>query len=664
MLAKPWGKLLHRRAELNVAAMFVFVTLAIGFASYQRLFSSFASYDDEGYVMISLRQFMAGGALYDQVYSQYGPAYYWLASLFHWVTDWPVTHDVTRIKTLAVWMSVSLLAAGWLYRVTRSAVISTMGLLFVSFHLERLAMEPGHPQELCLLAVAVCMFLATFVRGKSTDVRFLAGMGVATAVCFMTKVNVGLFLALSLSASLLFATRTGRMRNVLLGSVLAAMVVLPIVIGRHELFSWHGCRLPMLLTVSIALAMWASNKCRRTGLLARHTTDGPGDPSYNGDDHALRHVFYYWGTSISVSVIIAIGTLASGTTLSGLADGLLLQHMSFVSLHYHDPPIHALAPLAALVAVLVARKTLTETRWLRVVHVVAVVLIVGAVLRHLVETFQPLYHGSQDRGQIGLLASFFTPYVWIILLPVRSDTSERQAAAPNACFARLSLCLIAVLQPLIAYPVPGTQMAIGSLALVVALLTAIHDAVESLRRERHFLLPAGRGVVIGILTVLLITAISRDVYLWAERSRLPSLDLAGASRLRLPEETVAMERWTVEQLRERADTFLCLPSGHNSLYLWSGIEPPTGFNTTVWQDLLSDQRQREIIDAVSARQRVCVVVDHNEPASLRTHGPLLDFVRENFEPVAVRGSREIWQRRPAALVDPPRPVKLGDSRPL
>jgi hypothetical protein len=514
-------------------------------------------------------------------------------------------------------------------------------------------MEPGHPQELCLLAVAVCMFLATFVRGKSTDARLLAGMGVATAICLMTKVNVGVFLLLSLSASLLFATRTGRVRSLLLGSVLTAMVVLPIVIGRHELLSWHGHRLPMLLTVSIALAIWASNKCRRTE-----------DPSYNGDGCNFSQVFYYWGTSISVSVIIAIGTLASGTTLSGLADGLLLQHMSFVSLHYHDPPIHALAPLAALVAVLVARKTLTETRWRRVVHVAAFVLVVGAVLRHLVETFQPLYHGSQDRGQIGLLASFFTPYVWIILLPVRSDTSERQAAAPNACFARLSLCLIAVLQPLIAYPVPGTQMAIGSLALVVALLTAIHDAVESLRRERHFLLPAGRGVVSGILTVLLITAISRDVYLWAERSRLPSLDLAGASRLRLPEETVAMERWTVEQLRERADTFLCLPSGHNSLYLWSGIEPPTGFNTTVWQDLLSDQRQREIIDAVSARQRVCVVVEHNEPASLRTHGPLLDFVRENFEPVAVWGSREIWQRRPAALVDPPRPVKLGDSRPL
>lgn len=633
MLAKPWGKLLHRRADIGLAAAFILVAFAIGFASYQRLFASFASYDDEGYVMVSLRQFMAGGALYDQVYSQYGPAYYWLASLFHWATDWPVTHDVTRIRTLAVWMSVAMLAAAWLYRVTRSAIIATVGLLFVSFHLERLAMEPGHPQELCLLAVAVCMLLATYVRGRTTNLRLIVGMGVATAICLMTKVNVGVFLLLSLSASLLFVTRTGRLRNLLLGSVVAAMLALPVVIGRHELLGWHGYRLPMLLTVSIALAAWACQRSRFKPIFE------------------LRHSFCFWGVTIFAAALIAVGTLASGTSLHGLADGLLLQHMSFVSVHYHDPPIHAFAPLAALLAVLVARSIFTDMRTLRVVQALAFVLVVGAVLRHLVESFQPLYHGSQDRGQIGMLVSFFAPYVWIILLPVRSGSPEQQAAAPSVYFARLSLCLLAVLQPLIAYPVPGTQMAIGSLALIVALLTAIHDGIEWLRSERHALLPVSRGALIGVLGLLLLTVTCRDAYLWTERSRMSSLDLDGASRLRLPDETRETERWTVEQLRARADTFVCLPSGHNSLYLWSGIKPPTGFNTTVWQDLLSDERQREIIAAIDVLQRVCVVFDHSEPPSLRTHGPLLDYLRQSFEPVAARGSREIWQRRSRASSD-------------
>lgn len=628
MLAKPWGKLLRRRAEFGFAAAFVLLLLAVGFASYQRLFASFASYDDEGYVMLSLRQFMAGGALYDQVYSQYGPAYYWFASFFHWATDWPVTHDVTRIKTLAVWTSVAALAATWLYRVTRSAIIAMMGLLFVSFHLERLAMEPGHPQELCLLAVSVCMLLATFVRGRSTDLRLIAGMGFAAAICLMTKVNVGVFLLLSISASLLFVTRVGRLRNLLLGLVVAAMIALPIAIGRHELLGWHGYRLPMLLTASIALAAWA---CWQSNL----------KPIFE-----LRHSYCLWSVSVCVSVLIALGTLAAGTSLRGLADGMLLQHMSFVSLHYHDPPIQAFAPLAALVAFLLAQSLFTGAKTLRVVQTLTFVLVVGAVLRHLVESFQPLYHGSQDRGQVGLLVSYFAPYVWIILLPVRSGSPEQIESAPSVYFARLSLCLIAVLQPLIAYPVPGTQMAIGSVALVVALLTAIHDAIESLGSENHVLLPASRGALIGVLGLLFLTVICRDVYLSTERTQMASLDLAGAARLHLPNETIATERWTVEQLHEHADTFVCLPSGHNSLYLWSGIEPPTGFNTTVWQDLLSDERQHEIIAAIHMRPRVCVVVDHSEPASLRTHGPLLDYLRRNFEPVASRGSREIWQRRP------------------
>ncbi|MEO8497354.1 MAG: hypothetical protein ABI614_19975, partial [Planctomycetota bacterium] len=403
MLAKPWAKLLRHRAGIGSAAATILLTFAIGFVSYQRLFSSFATYDDEGYVMVSLRQFMAGGALYDEVYSQYGPAYYWLASLLHRATDWPVTHDVTRIKTLAVWMSVSLLAAGWLYRVTRSRAIAAIGLLFVSFHLERLAMEPGHPQELCVLAVAACMFFATFIRGDSADWRVVVGMGVATALCVMTKVNVGLFLLLSISAAMLFATRSDRLRNILLGGFLAAMVALPIAIGRHELFSWHGCRLPILLTTAVALTSWT---CTRVSL----------QPIF-----ALRHSFCFWGVAGLVSLVIVLGTVASGTSCSGLADGVLFQHMSFVDIHYHAPPIHALAPLASLFAVLVARRVfeyrstmafqgrrpmgsdsidglgrLSYEMVLRAVYTLAIVLVVGAAIRHLVETFRPLYHGSQD----------------------------------------------------------------------------------------------------------------------------------------------------------------------------------------------------------------------------------------------------------------------------
>ena len=41
-----------------------------------QLFHRFMLYDDEGYVLISLKNFSLHGSLYDQVYSQYGPAFY------------------------------------------------------------------------------------------------------------------------------------------------------------------------------------------------------------------------------------------------------------------------------------------------------------------------------------------------------------------------------------------------------------------------------------------------------------------------------------------------------------------------------------------------------------------------------------------------------------
>ncbi|MBC8351834.1 MAG: hypothetical protein H8E66_07585 [Planctomycetes bacterium] len=657
MLAKPWAKLFRHRADAGVFAFAALLIVAIGFASYQRLFSAFAAYDDEGYVMLSLRQFMAGGVLYDDVYSQYGPAYYWIASAFHRITDWPVTHDVTRIKTLVVWMSVSLFAAGWLYRVTHSGAITIAGLLFVSFHLERLAMEPGHPQELCILAVAACMFLGTFVRGDAKDLRVIFAMGVATALCLMTKVNVGLFLFLSLSAALLFATGRSHLRSILLGSVLAAMIALPIVIGRQELLSWHGYRLPVLLTVAVALTSWICTRVDLKPILE------------------LRHTLCLWGATCLVTAMIAIGTIAAGTSLADLAEGLLFQHMRFVDIHYHAPPIHALAPLAAVVALLFVRSASTGSKAIRVIQFVAVVLVVGSGIRHLIETFQPLYHGSQDRGQIGLLVSYFLPFVWIILLPLRDHLKDHRSATSETYFARLSLCLIAALQPLIAHPVPGTQMAIGSLALVVAMITAIHDAIESLRGKECFGSFAIPRFATGLVGLLLATMFCRGAYLWIERERMPSMDLDGASRLNLPQELVATERWTVEQLRKRADTFVCLPSGHNSLYLWTGIEPPTGSNATVWQDLLSDDQQREIVAALDARERVCIVVEQSEPPSLRTDGPLLDYILANFEAVSTYGTREIWQRRPdastevnvssrAGAADDTTNVKLGNSRAL
>src|SRR4029453_10218910 len=63
--------------------------------SWYALFTGFAFYDDEGSVFLSVRGFLLGRALYDEVFTQYGPTYYafkHLLSLFHGLP----TQDITR----------------------------------------------------------------------------------------------------------------------------------------------------------------------------------------------------------------------------------------------------------------------------------------------------------------------------------------------------------------------------------------------------------------------------------------------------------------------------------------------------------------------------------------------------------------------------------------
>ena len=63
-------------AAIGLAA----VALAAFAHSFYSLFSGFPPFDDEGYILIGLIEFSEGRALYDEVFSQYGPFFF----VFHW----------------------------------------------------------------------------------------------------------------------------------------------------------------------------------------------------------------------------------------------------------------------------------------------------------------------------------------------------------------------------------------------------------------------------------------------------------------------------------------------------------------------------------------------------------------------------------------------------
>ncbi len=76
--------------------------LAVAFAvvGYFELFTHFRDYDDEGYIALSVREFVAGGSLYGDVYSQYGPFLHELWGIGISLTAGIAVHRLTRRMTL------------------------------------------------------------------------------------------------------------------------------------------------------------------------------------------------------------------------------------------------------------------------------------------------------------------------------------------------------------------------------------------------------------------------------------------------------------------------------------------------------------------------------------------------------------------------------------
>ena len=76
----------HRSSSIKIRAHAFDTVLAIVVFGAGAIFArvllgtKFANWDDEGYVLISLKSYLTAGHLYSDVYSQYGPFFSWLAS--------------------------------------------------------------------------------------------------------------------------------------------------------------------------------------------------------------------------------------------------------------------------------------------------------------------------------------------------------------------------------------------------------------------------------------------------------------------------------------------------------------------------------------------------------------------------------------------------------
>lgn len=602
------------RATALAWVMVAALAAVLALAACPLMLSVFQDYDDEGYVLLSVREFLRGRPLYDAVFSQYGPFYYLAAWLLAVPGGVPVTHDAAALVTAGVWVACSLLAGVSVLRLTGSLALGA-GIQLVTFaHLFDLTYEAGHPQGLALVLVMAAVCLAS--AGTGARSAACAGIGAVIGAALLTKVNVGVFLLLAFA--LTFAACTaGRLARAIVVVAGLATLALPTLLMREHLSDAWGRDYALVVTLSalpVVVLHW-----------------GPPGGELGPRDWAATAL----GGAV-VAVLAGGFVLARGTSPEQLLDGVLLQHRHFAGTHFLPAPV-ADAGVAAAAAG--AGLFLATALWRRR-HPAAGLASVLGTARGL---WAALVLFGSATGDIGSLLNYALPFAWL----VAADAGQRPR--PER-FARLALASVTILHALVAYPVAGTQRVLATVLLVAGAGVSIGDVLGAAGRRwirvgpRIRLLLEGLACVVVLAVAARSAATAREFY--ASRS---SLNLPGAHRLRIDDAHRAAFQWLACNLREHADTFVTMP-GINSLYLWAEEEPPTASNFTHWMTTFDARRQAEIVTAASKHPRLCAVRHRGHTVRwLRGQDidrlPLVRFINEEFDTVGTFGAYEVRVRR-------------------
>ena len=293
-----------------VAGGLVLLGVALSFA-FHVVFARMLSLD-EGYLMITIRGFLDGHALYDPLFTQYGPAFY----LYEWVARGllhiPVTHDATRWLCVFHWLAASALLGLAGRRLTGSALAGLFVFAQAVVHLNELANEPGHPQELVIVLLALGVLVATRSRA-------LGGLALIAAGLVFIKINVGVFFGLAVALTLA-GEISGRAARVVKGVLLFGCLALPfLLMRRHVELEW----------------------CRSYGALIAAALGGTCVlmEGRTGEAFFTRRDFL-WATAgfiISSGVYLGLAVL-TGSSARALLDGLVVTPMQM--------PAMVLMPLA------------------------------------------------------------------------------------------------------------------------------------------------------------------------------------------------------------------------------------------------------------------------------------------------------------------------------
>src|SRR5262245_6413240 len=515
--------------------------------------------------MLALRHLLDGHRLYDDIRIFHGPVYFFAKWLLHGPLRIPLTHDAVRLTAIAFRLATAATSAWVALRLTGSSTLAIVAFSCVTARQVFAVLEPGHPQELIALLIATLPLAASMVerwpRLAST------GLGLVVATLVLVKINVGIFAALAVGTSLLAVTTPSRGARWLRTASLAAALLMPWVLLRSRLEQWGS------------FAMITSG-----GVAALAPAVLLGDGGLRLAD--LRR-FALGAAGMLVLVVLSVVRTSS---LSSLVDCLIVYPHSIARYFTSPPPELRWAIPAAVLGVvgslLYAREAKSG----------------GRVVEHLAQVTRLLL-GAYAVLPNGTASLALAPFAWLVLLPPPSGERPWTRTLP-----RLVLAWLAVLEPLQIFPVPGSQIMVGTQPSVLLGLVCCGDAAAWLVS----LLPAWTRSVVRTATaaLVLIAAIGlgrNDAAVWRGAwSRQSPLGFLGMARVRVASPLAESIRALVAHLKSSCPHFVVLP-GYQSLYFW--IDQPAPTTVLIPHDtrLVSDEDLSGLVAALDAAPGTCLV---------------------------------------------------------
>jgi len=594
----------------------------LALAGYLMLWTTLMAYDDEGYVLYSLRTYGEIGGLYERVFSQYGPFFFVWNRALHTIVGLDFDNVTARWLTLVHWLVAAGACSAIVARLTRSpaATVITLGAVFL--HLWPLVSEPSHPGGFICATVALAAWAGTYPRARPS-LRAMA-IGAAGAALVLTKINVGIFFLAGAGAWWLLSSQAWSARSCLRRLLILILAAIPPLV-------MHG-----LIGVGWVQAFALVVGCAAVGVALAL-------PSNHESSTPLGALGWWTLAGITVAIFTLLVVRTTGTSWSGLWDGIVLNPLRH-PLAYSAPVrwrfgASALA-LISLAGLLWAMRLPEEKRR----PIVAVIRIAGAGMA------LASLSGSLGFNSLAFSLSYGLSFAAWYVLPLRR-------ADPTAG-TRGWLALLCVLQTLHAYPVAGSQISWGTFLWIPLATLGVHDAWQSLdfgrRRTRH---PAWQHAPILIVAAVVLIACVQFATMGWERFRgSDAVRLPGVSTVRVPERHASALRVLATNAAVHADMLFTLP-GMMSFNTWTGVPPPTSMNATHWFTLLDRDAQDEIRRRLEDSPRACVIVqrsvyDHLIENGIATESDLTQWLHANFTPAFTVETYEFWIRRNRSIAAP------------